>query len=73
MIASISAIFTPISFRTFSVGKPFGSTIVGALRPAGMRPNPTTNQVNARWPMDVREASGLPFFITLSNPRIVPV
>ena len=36
MIASIATILAPISFRTSSAGKPFGNTIAGALRPAGM-------------------------------------
>ena len=36
MIASIATIFSRISLRTCSAGKPFGCTIAGALSPVGM-------------------------------------
>jgi hypothetical protein len=73
MIASIAASFFPISFRTFSDGKPLGRAIAGDFCPAGMWPNPTTTKVITRCAMEALVASGLPIVITLSNPLIVPV
>ena len=70
MIASIVSIFAPISARTFSAGRPFGSTMAGALRPPGMRPNPTTTQVSRRCAMVAREAAAFLFSLLSQIPGL---